>query len=81
MDPCRLGIRKNQSPLDGNVGGIGHGSKGESFPAEGWTMVDLVIANDSLGVGELLGGEHDVLPGVQTLINKSDRVFLGHGKS
>ena len=44
-------------------------------------MVDLVVVSDGLGVGEPFGGEHDILLSVQTLIGKTDRVFLGHGKS
>ena len=81
MDPSCPCIGKDQSPLDGDVGGIQHGCKGESLPAESRMMVDLVIASDGLGVGESLGGEHNILLSVQTLVGKSDRVFLGHGKS
>ena len=81
MNPSCPCIGKDQSPLNGDVGQIRHGCKGESLPAESRTMVDLVVTSNGLGVGELLGGEHNVLLGVQTLIGKSDSVFLGHGKS
>ena len=81
MDPSCPCIGKDQSPLNGDVGGIRHGCKGESLSAEGWMMVDLVVTSDGLGIGELLGGEHNALLSIQTLVGKSDRVFLGHGKS
>ena len=44
-------------------------------------MVDLVVTSDGVGVGELSGCEHSVLLGVQSFVGKTDRVFLGHGKS
>ena len=44
-------------------------------------MVDLVVASDGLDVGKSSGGEDGVLLGVQSLVSKTDRVFLGHGKS
>ena len=44
-------------------------------------MVDLVIASDGLDVGEASRGEDDVILGVQSLVGKSDSVFLGHGRS
>ena len=66
---------------DGDVGRVRHGCEGEPFPAESWTMVDLVIPSDGLDVGELSGGEDGVLLGVQSFVGKTDSVFLGHGKS
>ena len=44
-------------------------------------MVDLIVASDGLDVGEPSGGEDGVILGVQSLIGKSDSVFLSHGKS
>ena len=81
MDPSCPYIGKDRLPLDGDVGRIRHGCKGESLPTEGWVMMDLVIVSDGLDVGESSGGEDGVLLGVQTLIGKLDSVFLGHGKS
>ena len=81
MDPSCPCIGKDRSPLDGDVGWIRHGGEGESLPAEGWTMVDLVIASDGLDIGKSSGGEDGVLLGVQTLVGKTDSVFLGHSKS
>ena len=74
MDPSCPCIGKDRSPLDGD-------GEGESLPAEGWMMVDLVIASDGLDIGKSSGGEDGVLLGVQTLVGKTDSVFLGHSKS
>ena len=78
MDPSCPCIGKDQLPLDGDVGQVRHGCEGESLPAEGQAMVDLVISSDGLGVGKLSGGEHSVLLGIQSFIGKLNRVFLGH---
>ena len=43
--------------------------------------MDLVVASDGLDVGKASGGEDGILLGVQTLIGKTDSVFLGYGKS
>ena len=67
--------------MDGDVGWIRHGCKGEALPAEGQAMVDFVVMSDGLDVGESSGGEDDVILGVQSLVGRSDSVFLGHGKS
>ena len=81
MDPSCPCIGKDQSPLNGDVGRVRHGCEGESLPAEGWMMVDLVVASDGLEVGKMSGGENGVLLSVQSFVGKTDRVFLGHGKS
>ena len=81
MDPSCPCIGKDQLPLDGDVGWIRHGCEGESLPTESWTMVDLVIAGNGLGVGESSGSEDGILLSVQSFVGKTGRVFLGHGKS
>ena len=67
--------------MDGNVGWIRHGCEGESLPAVGQTMVDLVVTSDGLDVGEASRSEDGVILSVQGFVGKLDSVFLGHGKS
>ena len=67
-------------PLNGDVGWIRHGRKGKTLPAVGRAMVDLVVTSDGLDVGKSSGGEDGVILGVQSLVGKSDSIFLGHGK-
>ena len=67
--------------MNGDIGQVRHGCKGETLPAVGRVMVNLVITSDGLDVGESSRGEDGVLLSVQSLVGKSDRVFLGHGKS
>ena len=81
MDPSRPCIGQDRLPLDGDIGRIWHGSEGESLPTISRMMVDLVISSDGLNVGESSGGEDGVILSVQSLVGKSDSVFLGHGKS
>ena len=81
MNPSCPHIGKDQSPLDGDVGGIRHGCKGEPLSTEGWAIVDLVVVSDGLDIGESSGGEDGVLLSIQALVGKTDSVFLGHSKS
>ena len=82
MDPSYSSIGKNRALLDGYVGWIGGRGKGWSTLNKGLMVMHLIATSDGLpGLAMTSGVEDNVLIHVQGLVGKTDRVFLGHGRS
>ena len=82
MDPPYPSIGKDRTLLDGDVGWIGCCGKGWATPNEGLMVMNSVGASYGLpGLAMTPRIEDDILVHVQRLVGKTDRVFLGHGRS